>query len=47
MRETQRSRNPHGYLLLAASLSLATAALAAATYDSALMARLIRDLFRE
>ncbi|MFM7072531.1 MAG: hypothetical protein ACKO38_12145 [Planctomycetota bacterium] len=47
MRETQRSRNPHGYLLLAASLSLATAAVAAATYDSALMARLIRDLFRE
>lgn len=47
LRETRRSRNPHGYLLLAASFSLAAAALVTATYDTAYMARLIRDLFRE
>lgn len=47
LRETRRTRNPHGYLLLATSLSLAAAALVSATYDNELMARLVRDLFRE
>ncbi|MEY4178674.1 MAG: hypothetical protein RLY70_2248 [Planctomycetota bacterium] len=47
LRGTRRSRNPHGYLLLATSISLAATAVIAATYDSVLMARLVRDLFRE